>query len=351
MCDSIAKRVLDADFNVELYHWCKILGVEQFVKFMCNSVAKRLMEPLFKYALEFYHCLLDEKQFVTFLCQSTAARLMNCAFRDQLRFWFDLLGQDKVITGSVAKRLLSIEFKAQLLYWYTKLGADLFVKYIGNSLVKNLMDAKFSQLLLLWHGNLGDDGRFVTLMSNSITCRLLSDDFNDNMIKWFDILGDDLFVKLMGTGVAPYFTEQTFNENLKVGCENIGAEKVIAILRDLTSEQIKSIKDDTEYTILLGGNKVGVSRPAEIDVLIGRGGFVNNHPGNIQFCQLACELRSKFIVANKAGKGIISISLVNTLHGSGSRFLQKSTVDDLWYEVHDDVARKKAIHYLGEKRY
>ena len=155
----------------------------------------------------------------------------------------------------------------------------------------------------------------------------------------------------MGTGIAPYFMDHKFNEHLKVGCENLGAEKVIAILCDLTSEQIKSIKDDTVNAILLAGNKVGVTEPSDIDVLIGRGGFVNNRPGNIQFRQLACELCSKFVISNKAGKGIISISLVDTLHGRGSHFLQKSTVDNLWYEEHDDIARKKAIHYLGEKQY
>ncbi len=76
MCDSIVKRLLDADFNAELHHWRRILGVENFVKFMCNSIAKHLMEPLFKFNLEFYHRLLNEKQFVTFLCQSVAVRLL-----------------------------------------------------------------------------------------------------------------------------------------------------------------------------------------------------------------------------------------------------------------------------------
>ncbi len=90
--------------------------------------------------------------------------------------------------------------------------------------------------------------------------------------------------------------------------------------------------------------------PTDHDILFGRGGSTNNHPGNVHFRQVALELRSWYELANsKAQKRDISMDLLQIMKNENRRFLEKLESDGLWHEVEDDGARWKASQALRER--
>mmetsp|Transcript_37403 Transcript_37403/g.69231 ORF Transcript_37403/g.69231 Transcript_37403/m.69231 type:complete len:516 (-) Transcript_37403:150-1697(-) len=90
--------------------------------------------------------------------------------------------------------------------------------------------------------------------------------------------------------------------------------------------------------------------PTDDDVLFGRGGFTNTHPGNIRFRTKALELRSWYELpaTTKEEKYEISDLLVESVKGCGHRFLERGE-DGLWHEVIGNGARKKASQALRER--
>eukprot|EP00970_Alexandrium_tamarense_P004895 scaffold808_cov196-Alexandrium_tamarense.AAC.32 len=114
--------------------------------------------------------------------------------------------------------------------------------------------------------------------------------------------------------------------------------------------------------------------PTNHDVLMGRGAFINDHPGNIHFRQLAVARKQKFDASNATEKKTISYELVSCIkqHNPPGRFLKRSEhvstgahslpprgLDGIWEEVTNEKAVLKACQVLrdlkapvrdGEKR-
>jgi hypothetical protein len=68
------------------------------------------------------------------------------------------------------------------------------------------------------------------------------------------------------------------------------------------------------------GDDVDATTPSDIiptdnDVLLGRGAFINDHPGNRQFRTLALEHKTEFDGANAADKRNISTKIVELFKG------------------------------------
>ena len=91
-----------------------------------------------------------------------------------------------------------------------------------------------------------------------------------------------------------------------------------------------------------------VCEPTPDDVLFGRGGKTNTHPGNIRFRQHALELRSWYEQSSKEEKQRISELLVEGVKSEGHRFLECGSDGD-WHEVIGNGARKKASQALRER--
>ena len=87
----------------------------------------------------------------------------------------------------------------------------------------------------------------------------------------------------------------------------------------------------------------GIEAPGKLDILKGRGGLTNHHPGNVKFRNEARKLRSEYKHADttRHQKYLFSLDLVNKVKAYGGRFLEKGK-DDLWYEMDEKAARKKA---------
>jgi hypothetical protein len=90
--------------------------------------------------------------------------------------------------------------------------------------------------------------------------------------------------------------------------------------------------------------------PTDDDVLFGKGGKINKHPGNLRFRAKALELRPRYeSCETNDEKTHISNVLLESVTSQGHRFLEKGN-DGLWHEVIGNGRRKKASQALRERR-
>jgi len=94
----------------------------------------------------------------------------------------------------------------------------------------------------------------------------------------------------------------------------------------------------------------GIEEPHENDVLCGRGGGTNNHLGNKRYRDLVKENNPNYAMAARIEKGPIVAAMVHswrTTQDPPGRFLKKS-VDNLWEDVGDKVAKEKTSQLFRE---
>lgn len=127
----------------------------------------------------------------------------------------------------------------------------------------------------------------------------------------------------------------------------------VAAVAPLDPSSTSSIKNKTTKPRRLIDVSYSVE-PNDDDVLLGRGGFTNTHPGNIKFREKALELRSWYEESDKEQKFAISKVLLESVTDNGNRFLERGN-DGLWHEVVGNrvgkcPCRKKASQALRERR-
>jgi len=89
--------------------------------------------------------------------------------------------------------------------------------------------------------------------------------------------------------------------------------------------------------------------PTENDVLFGRGGRSNHHPGNKRYHEEKLQIQPRYKAADRAATTAISLELVGAVRAWGGRFLKlEEGTKDRWYEVSKTAARKKASQALRE---
>jgi len=98
--------------------------------------------------------------------------------------------------------------------------------------------------------------------------------------------------------------------------------------------------------------------PGHHDVMCGRGGGTNNHPGNIKFRQLVNQHKLRYIAATKVDKPKVARDVVHIWRAQEppGRFLTKSSAttaskskEKIWHDVGDQKAREKASQCLRER--
>jgi len=90
----------------------------------------------------------------------------------------------------------------------------------------------------------------------------------------------------------------------------------------------------------------------DFDVLLGKGGLSNNHPGNKAYVAKALSMQDRYKPASTNEKTQMSKELVQYVHDRKGRFMVKQpNTTDLWVEVDFTTARKKASRLLrGDSR-
>jgi hypothetical protein len=87
--------------------------------------------------------------------------------------------------------------------------------------------------------------------------------------------------------------------------------------------------------------------PLDFDVLLGRGGRSNHHPGNKRYREEVTNLQSWYLgIEDKEEKTDLSQCLVDYVHSYQGRFLEKDDVG--WFVIPNIVARRKASQALRE---
>jgi hypothetical protein len=84
------------------------------------------------------------------------------------------------------------------------------------------------------------------------------------------------------------------------------------------------------------------------DVLMGRGGFTNNHRGNQTYLEQKKALQPRYQAATKEAKTAISEELVAWVVARGGRFLKRDAANKPWYVATSKEARNKASQTLRE---
>ena len=96
-------------------------------------------------------------------------------------------------------------------------------------------------------------------------------------------------------------------------------------------------------------SQAGIKFYSRNDVLCGRGGGTNVHPGNKRFRDLINANRRAYLKARKNDKPAISRSIVRTIRQMNGRFLKKDEKLGLWFEIGDDGAREKTSQALRQR--
>jgi hypothetical protein len=95
----------------------------------------------------------------------------------------------------------------------------------------------------------------------------------------------------------------------------------------------------------------GAFQISQNDVLCGRGGLTNHHPGNVFFRRLVRIKQEAYLKASKREKAGVAreiVELIRNLSPSG-RFLEKdSKHPGVWVEIGDRKAREKTSQALRE---
>lgn len=84
------------------------------------------------------------------------------------------------------------------------------------------------------------------------------------------------------------------------------------------------------------------------DVLCGRGGATNNHPGNKRFRAIVAHHMPEYLAARKKEKSLIARQIVDHIKKQGGRFLKRSDGNNTWVEVSDKKATEKTSQALRE---
>ena len=87
------------------------------------------------------------------------------------------------------------------------------------------------------------------------------------------------------------------------------------------------------------------------DILSGRGGASNKHPGNRIYRTVVEILKPKYAAALRHDKVSYAVALVNAIESQSppGRFLEKDKRDGLWYELHGRQHIDKTAQALREK--
>lgn len=126
----------------------------------------------------------------------------------------------------------------------------------------------------------------------------------------------------------------------------------VASKKVFKEEQKDPVPDPTPSSkltpVVSESTKTKSLEPNDKDVLMGRGGRTNNHPGNKRYLVEKDRIQPRYLKADKNEKTGISQELVDVVHGWGGRFLKLETDGVTWVEIDEKTARKKASQSLRE---
>jgi hypothetical protein len=140
------------------------------------------------------------------------------------------------------------------------------------------------------------------------------------------------------------------------------SQNLVDVLTQLLSEDACTTKQQAErkymqkaYHETPPSPNIVIATPSNNDVLLGRGGLSNNHPGNKMFRNIVHRHKGDYIIASKAVKPRIARRIVHALRNTNTlnppcRFLKKCpTKPNMWFDVGDREFIMKTSQTLRDK--
>ena len=144
---------------------------------------------------------------------------------------------------------------------------------------------------------------------------------------------------------SPTSTEKARNESFGTPSSNVTNKNGILVTPGGATCESDSEKGSTHAA---NGN---VKEPHENDVLCGRGGSINSHPGNERFRDLVERRKRVYLTARfKREKRLIANSIVSEIRALSppGHFLTRDSKSGLWFDIGDEKARDKTSQALRE---
>lgn len=94
-----------------------------------------------------------------------------------------------------------------------------------------------------------------------------------------------------------------------------------------------------------------IKEPHENDVLYGRGGGTNHHPGNKRYRKMVEDRKLDYVNSKRLDKPLVALEIIREWRGQDppGRFLKLDEKTGLWQDVGDKRAREKTSQALREK--
>jgi len=95
----------------------------------------------------------------------------------------------------------------------------------------------------------------------------------------------------------------------------------------------------------------GIKDPHENDVMYGRGGGTNHHPGNKEYRKMVEDRKLEYVNSKRLDKPLVALEIIRLWRGQlpPGRFLKLDEKTGLWNDVGDKKAREKTSQALREK--
>ena len=94
-----------------------------------------------------------------------------------------------------------------------------------------------------------------------------------------------------------------------------------------------------------------ISEPHDHDVLYGRGGGTNHHPGNKRYRKMVEDKKLDYVNSKRLDKPLVALEIIKGWREQvpPGRFLKLDEKTGLWFDVGDKKAREKTSQALREK--
>lgn len=95
----------------------------------------------------------------------------------------------------------------------------------------------------------------------------------------------------------------------------------------------------------------GIKEPHENDVMYGRGGGTNHHPGNKRYRKMVEDRKLEYVNSKRLDKPLVALEIIREWRAQvpPGRFLKLDEKTGLWNDVGDKKAREKTSQALREK--
>jgi len=95
----------------------------------------------------------------------------------------------------------------------------------------------------------------------------------------------------------------------------------------------------------------GIKEPHENDVMYGRGGGTNHHPGNKRYRKMVESRKVKYVNSKRLDKPLVALEIIREWRAQlpPGRFLKHNDKTGCWDDVGDKKAREKTSQALREK--